>query len=451
MSDDTAPTTPTSTSTLRVPTGWIHSPLVDHVFMSWGWLVGLVAFVVVKQQVGLKESAVILAILAINFLHRHITFPLVYGDPVVVSEREKSYFGLPVLLLIITAISVNVHSAPDVVVDGKHLVDGAVELHVDAKFEGQRVSCRNAFNGDIDNGGRIAPEWLLCPSPIVVSKADSGMRFGLALGADKSWVRVRVVDKATGKELHRASKWSSRPLFLLLAALSVLWTIWHTLMQKMGLLRVYASISKTGTPWGDRVFVFSWFLAVLFSLLARDDVRAVAVARSSFARVVDGIVAPLSPLMWTLSAVAFVVALSSTWTFIKDVQARGRVAWPRLSFALSLLVLYGVLCVDLVIGYAMLGLSHSLEYLAFVVVFSKKKYARVDDDSVPMVRWTRRPWRSLAVFVVVFWGAFFAARWASSSWLHVYIVGSSFLHFLFDGWIWKVKRPAVHAPLSGDS
>jgi hypothetical protein len=31
--------------------------------------------------------------------------------------------------------------------------------------------------------------------------------------------------------------------------------------------------------------------------------------------------------------------------------------------------------------------------------------------------------------------------------LGIYIVGSGFLHFIYDGWIWKVRRPEVGAPL----
>ena len=31
--------------------------------------------------------------------------------------------------------------------------------------------------------------------------------------------------------------------------------------------------------------------------------------------------------------------------------------------------------------------------------------------------------------------------------LGLYITGSSFLHFIYDGWIWKVSKPHVGKPL----
>ena len=42
---------------------------------------------------------------------------------------------------------------------------------------------------------------------------------------------------------------------------------------------------------------------------------------------------------------------------------------------------------------------------------------------------------------------FFLLRSTVPVGLEVYIIGSSFLHFIYDGWIWKMRKPSVGRPL----
>ncbi len=92
-----------SMTTSAQPTNyWIQNPRFDLVYLSYGWIVVLAAFMVFKQYYG----ALILMVLAFNFVHRHYTFALVYGQREEFDKRRWSYILLPVGFLVLTAVSI---------------------------------------------------------------------------------------------------------------------------------------------------------------------------------------------------------------------------------------------------------------------------------------------------------------------------------------------------------
>jgi hypothetical protein len=59
----------------------------------------------------------------------------------------------------------------------------------------------------------------------------------------------------------------------------------------------------------------------------------------------------------------------------------------------------------------------------------------------------RRPLWAVPLLVGVLLTAFILLNDSSNADLYlVYYLGTSLLHFLFDGWIWKVRRPEVRRP-----
>lgn len=328
--------------------GWIQSPGVDLVFFSFGWLPVLALFFTLQQSHPLvSRNFLIFVILLFNFLHRHITFPLVYGDPHTFSQRKKWYLSLPLVFGAVTAL---------------------------------------AF---------YQPAWL----------------------------RIVVV-------------------------ISVLWTIYHTVMQKLGILRFYSRKAGSGTATTDRLMVVSWFITMVLYLASSEQVRGQAAGYAATGVVLknffEGIAAFLPPLFW----LSMIISLVATVLYARiEWKQRSHFSWPRNLYMLSILALYSVFTYDLLVGFAVFGFSHSIEYLAFVNVYARRKYLSLPRHSSFMAWATRRQLLTFGIFCLT--GGLIFIFWHSISLrtLNIYIAGSSFLHFLYDGWIWKVRKAQVGEPL----
>ena len=472
------------------PPQFIHSRGFDLVWFSIGWIPVLVAFVLANERPQFNLGAptvldsvagrgILLFILVVNFAHRHITFPLVYGDPAVFRARQRRYVALPIGFAAVTLAAAWVALPPrvegDIAFAGARAPAATTSAHVVTLFlarEGATVAdenMRRAVPSFVKHSVEIAAASRLedvaaalsdaAGDALVVEVEDRRLVFRapFSFGATPrtQWFSVRAGRAAQAElgltpitDARRHS--ASRPLLAWLTALSLLWTIYHTLMQKMGILRIYARLAGAGSARLDRVYVFLWFAALVAHLAARDDVRATAARASSVGRMVRpafDVVAPLLAVaQWALLGAALVVTVM--W-LRRDIRDRGRLHFARTVFALSLLALYATFAYDLVIGFATLAFSHSLEYIAFVTVFTAKKYAPVSDETLPWIgKMARHPFRSALLFAAFTTCVFGLARTQSREWLDLYIVGSSFLHFLYDGWLWKVRKPEVQTPLA---
>lgn len=239
-----------------------------------------------------------------------------------------------------------------------------------------------------------------------------------------------------------------RPLITVLAILSVTWNIYHVLMQKMGILRIYSRKAGYGKPWVDKAMVWAWFVFLTLQLLCTDRARRQAAIMHSAARVLVKSLESVQTLLPILTGISLVAALVVTAFYLRQEWEQGKaVAWPKNIFLLSILLLYSTLLYNFYVGYVVFGFSHALEYLAFVNLFSRKKYLARPAESSPMARWIRRQAAYFAGFAVSGFGGYLLWRYWSADTLNYYIIGSSFLHFLFDGWIWKVRDPKVAQPL----
>jgi hypothetical protein len=246
--------------------------------------------------------------------------------------------------------------------------------------------------------------------------------------------------------LTAAALWTSPAAFAALAALAVLWTMFHSVQQKVGLLRVYSRKAGETAPWIDRAFAWSWFAALLLHLGGSPPVRARAAALSSAGRWLDQALQAASPLLPALAWTAFVAALLATTLFVRQ---EARLGFPagKAVFALSLLGLYAVFLHDLVVGYAVFAFSHAVEYLVFANLYARRKFLARPPESSLLARAVRRQAAAFAAFVILVGGAFLAALGFSRPGLQIYVVGSGFLHFLYDGWLWRLRDPEVARPL----
>jgi hypothetical protein len=122
---------------------------------------------------------------------------------------------------------------------------------------------------------------------------------------------------------------------------------------------------------------------------------------------------------------------------------------PRWSFLSSTLALMLVFVIHgPIVGYLCFGTAHAIEYVFFLHHFGRRKFGQTPGDRGIVARMLRRP----VVWAPVLVGALLAVFWLlrdfrdTEAWL-VYYTATSMLHFLYDGWIWKVRKPEVARPL----
>ncbi|MEZ4448567.1 MAG: hypothetical protein R3B09_03730 [Nannocystaceae bacterium] len=234
------------------------------------------------------------------------------------------------------------------------------------------------------------------------------------------------------------------------------WNIWHTIMQRYGILRVYAGRAGGGLQAHEHA---RRDLALLWSSVALVATMAIVFRPETFLAVGNG--------RKTIAVAEWLLGGGGRWALVASVAAvvgvvavrwvrhelRAPLAWtirrPRLLFLTSTLALLAIFVIHgPIVGYLCFGVAHALEYVAFVHHFGERKFGG-DPANVGLVaRWMRRPWIFGPLISLVLVAAFlvlFDSRKTDA--FLIYYTATSTLHFLYDGWIWKVRTPAVARPL----
>ena len=232
------------------------------------------------------------------------------------------------------------------------------------------------------------------------------------------------------------------------------WNIWHTIMQRHGLTRIYAGKAGGGLEARAHGRRDLW---LLWSAVALTAALTLRFRGSTFAGIGNArkLLATLEPLThgWLGNGVVALVtglfgwAAWRWWTAERAATPSPRI--PRASFMLSTLALLAVFVVHgPITGYLCFGVAHALEYVSFFHVFGRAKFAKREQQVGPAAWLLARPLWSGPLFALALAGLFLLLvdRRDSEAYL-VYYTATSLLHFLYDGWIWKVRKPEVAKPL----
>lgn len=318
---------------------WIQDPVSDIVFYSFGWIAVFLALLVFSNNWAL----IILIVLLFNYVHRHYTFALVYGEQNEFNKHKRTYILLPLAATAVTAVTV--------------LTD----------------------------------------------------------------------------------------IFYLLLAASVLWTMYHTIAQKYGITRIYSRKAGYGNGPIDKGMIYSWFAFIFFfsAYTGRNSLT-----RYEVGRVFLNYLEPYMQTIYYLIAASLIVALYFTIRyFYIEYLNRNRLSIPKNIYVLSILILFLTFLYSLEIGYIVFGFSHALEYIAFVNFFVAAKYKKEDAPKNSLLsKASKKLWFYSALFSIAIVGLCLLGRGFNKEAFVIYIIGSSFLHFIYDGMIWKVRRPEVGKP-----
>jgi hypothetical protein len=230
-----------------------------------------------------------------------------------------------------------------------------------------------------------------------------------------------------------AAVYLSTGAFACLLLVDYVWNGWHFAAQHAGVLRVYSLKSGGGRPWlekhGLRLFIFYVTLRTAgwtTGWLEGDP------ATHAWLRLADRL---------ALTVPAALVAL--------ELIGRPWLRPGRATYLASVCGLYSLLLVGLSSGLPSLVLSlavaaalfHAVEYLALVTHYAWRRQTVGSDG---LFRAVARHWlAALAAFLLLL-GTFAAVvqRQGVAWWVGLNL-WAAFLHYAYDGLIWKLRQPAT--------
>ena len=235
----------------------------------------------------------------------------------------------------------------------------------------------------------------------------------------------------------------------LVALMAGLWNAEHTLMQRYGVLRIYGR--KAGDDHGrlEKPMLILWLVAGIAFIGAYVNLEQLVLklgldeTNARGVKLLHPLRVPAQLVFW-LAAVAGAVLTVRWW---RAERALGTQASPaKHLYALGTLGLVIAVMVDPIAGVAGYVAAHAIEYFAVV-----HRSLRTRRDDAPVAVATSTPWRRAAVYalyfgfiagVVVVTASVFGGRLYAFA-----ILFFGALHILYDGFVWKLRRPNVAASL----
>jgi hypothetical protein len=235
----------------------------------------------------------------------------------------------------------------------------------------------------------------------------------------------------------------------LVALMAGLWNAEHTLMQRYGVMRIYGR--KAGDDHGriEKPMLIIWLVAGIAYIGGYVDLQnlarklGVGGTNTRSLDLLDRLSSVAQVVFWVAALCGMVMAVR----WFKAERGLGVMAsTPKHWYALGTAGLIVAVMVDPIAGVAGYVAAHAIEYFAVVHSSLRKR-----NDQSPVASVTRTRARRAATYVgyfvaigavVYFTKSRFDARLYAFAVLYF-----GALHILYDGFVWKLRRPAVAASL----
>jgi hypothetical protein len=238
--------------------------------------------------------------------------------------------------------------------------------------------------------------------------------------------------------------------FALVAIVAGLWNAEHTLMQRFGVTRIYGR--KAGQQEGalERWMLVSWLVLALV-WIAADPATPARVARLPIGDVNAASVDRLATFRPAASAlllpvVALAIGLAVRWIAAEYDRARRGEANPaKWLYVGATAVLFVWILVDPISGFVAYVGAHAVEY--FVIVHHSLGTRYADGSGGPLgsaIRTSHGRAKFFAGYLAAIGVLIVLLNRAPSPDVYgfaVLFLGG--LHVLYDGFIWKLRRPSV--------
>ena len=259
------------------------------------------------------------------------------------------------------------------------------------------------------------------------------------------------------RSLYRWAPWVAFALIIIglnvslsvVALMAGLWNAEHTLMQRYGVMRIYGR--KAGDDHGriEKPMLIVWLVAGIAYIGGYVDlqrlVNKLGVGATN-ARSVDllGGLSSVARVVFWAAAIGGLVLATRWWNAERSLGSAA--SRPKHWYALGTAGLIIAVMVDPIAGVAGYVAAHAIEYFAVVHSSLRKR-----SDGAPVATATRTPTRRAMVYATYFVaiGALIYFTWSPfNGKLYAFaILFFGALHILYDGFVWKLRRPAVAASL----
>jgi hypothetical protein len=152
------------------------------------------------------------------------------------------------------------------------------------------------------------------------------------------------------------------------------------------------------------------------------------------------------PVAWWLLVPVGAAALALAVAVVRQEASAGASANPaKWIYQGSSLLLIASIAVDPIAGFIAYVGAHAIEYAVVVYQTTESRYGRTGDRSSPLGSMAGTALGRVAVLAGVAGVAFVVASRFHGDAGDVVLFSVGALHFLYDGFIWKLRKPAVAA------
>lgn len=302
--------------------------------------------------------------------------------------------------------------------------------------------------------------WLVLGLPWWLPELDSPLKFWQVyfLTTPHRWVTLLIVvadpDRREGRTklfvgiavffaaVVCGLRWSTGAFFCV-ASIDFIWNAWHFGSQHGGILRIYSRKIGGGRPLVE-TYVTRFFVAYCILRTAGWTQQWEAAYESVSMLVLVMDIVMVIVMSWLL----ITEALEGLRSQAGISQRLGKVVYLCSVLALYTCLLFAMRTRQsawLVLLLPAHAAFHATEYLAVVSYYASR---RSDHGSDGLFREMARNWAFTLVSLVVFLGTFshFISNYASQFWIGLNL-WVAFLHYGYDGLIWKLRRPKTAATL----
>ena len=239
----------------------------------------------------------------------------------------------------------------------------------------------------------------------------------------------------------------------LVALMAGLWNAEHTLMQRYGLMRIYGR--KAGDTNGglEKPMLVAWLITALLFIgayvnlpnmitkLGMDETNGRSV---NFLHSIGG---ATKALFWTGMVVSLVLA--ARWMRAERSRRANAASRAKWIYTLGTLGLVAAVMIDPIAGVAGYVAAHAIEYFAIVHGSLRRRSAIGDTSAIGLAAstWRRRSTLYGGYFVAVAAVIYVSLQlWDGQAYAFAILFFGA-LHILYDGFVWKLRKPSVAASL----
>lgn len=325
-----------------------------------------------------------------------------------------------------------------------------------------------AFQGMSAGEGDLTLLTLFISAVFLLSFAHQPLTMALVYGDPEQFRLRRVIFTVSPFLFMLAIGVGFYVSFAIVALVGGLWNAEHTLMQRYGVTRIYGRMVGQDDGLVEKLMLFSWLIAAALWVAADPSTpgRAASLPLGENNQLAIDWLARLRPIAFALwvPAMIAVVALGVRW--VLDERRRPTVNPMKWVYLGSTATLFLVMVVDPLAGIMGYVGAHALEYFVIVHQSLGKRYGTAPAGATvaggagapgsgrgPVlgraVRARTGRLGFLAVYVAIIIAVVTVLERAGSRLAYIVVFFTlGGLHVFYDGFIWKLRRPAVAQSLS---